>query len=99
MLPRGGSIREISPGVEEGEGQDLGRIHQRHRLSPQASHEQKNMLARCLFRELWIKDKEIVAVKPHGDFEPFFKLNWEEFSRTKIMKMRPRGDSNPRSPP
>jgi hypothetical protein len=49
-----------------------------------AGNEERNKLARCLFQEIWVKDKEVVAVKPQPEFEPFFKLNWEEF--TKIMK-------------
>ncbi|MFX0202545.1 MAG: recombinase family protein [Candidatus Hodarchaeota archaeon] len=49
-----------------------------------ASNEQRNKLARCLFQEVWVKDKEVVAVKPQPEFEPFFKLNWQEFS--KVMK-------------
>ena len=42
-----------------------------------ASNEQRNKLARCLFQEVWVKDKEVVAVKPQPEFEPFFRLNWE----------------------
>jgi len=51
-----------------------------------AGNAQRNKLARCLFQEVWVKDKEVVAVKPQPEFEPFFKLNWEEFS--KVMKSR-----------
>lgn len=51
-----------------------------------ANNKQKNSLTRCLFQEVWVKDKEVVAVKPQPEFEPFFKLNWEEF--TKVMKSR-----------
>ena len=57
------------------------------------TQEQRNMLARCLLQEVWVKDRDVVAVKPQPDFEPFLRLNWDEFS--KIMKWRPRGDSNP----
>ena len=32
------------------------------------------------------------AVKPQHDFEPLFKMNWEECSE--IMQWRPRGDLN-----
>ena len=52
----------------------------------QATNEQRNKLARCLFQEIWVKDKDVVAVKPQPEFEPFFKLNWKEFS--KVMKSR-----------
>lgn len=57
----------------------------------QANNEQRNKIARCLFQEVWIKDKEVVAVKPQPEFEPFFKLNWEEFS--KVMKFRSQSPS------
>lgn len=46
-----------------------------------ANDEQRNKLARCLFQEVWVKDRDVVAVKPQPEFEPFFRLNWEEFSR------------------
>jgi len=59
-----------------------------------AGNAQRNKLARCLFQEVWVKDKEVVAVKPQPEFEPFFKLNWEEFS--KVMKSR--GQAPPGSP-
>ena len=59
-----------------------------------ATQEQKNMLARTLLQEVWVKDGDVVAVKPQPDFGPFFKLNWEEFSR-RIINWRPRGDLNP----
>ena len=32
-------------------------------------------LDRCLFQEVWIKDKEVVAVKPQAELKPFFDLN------------------------
>jgi hypothetical protein len=56
----------------------------------EATQEQRNKLARCLFREIWLKDKQVIAVKPQPEFEPFFKLNYEEFVN-KILKIRPRG--------
>ena len=61
-----------------------------------ASAEQKNKLARTLFQEIWIKDNQVVAVKPQPELEPFFELNYDEFVN-KVMKKRPRWDSNPRS--
>ena len=45
----------------------------------EANQEQKNELARCIFEEIWIKDKQVIAVKPRPDFEPFFRLNYEDF--------------------
>ncbi len=56
-----------------------------------ASHEQRNRLARCLFQEVWIQDKSVVAVKPEPESEPFFRLNWEDFA--KRMKSEPRSPS------
>ena len=61
-----------------------------------ASGEQRNKLARTLFQEIWIKDNQVVAVKPQPELEPFFELNYEEFVN-KVLKKRPRWDSNPRS--
>jgi hypothetical protein len=43
-----------------------------------ATERQRNRLARCLFDEIWLKDKAVVAVKPRAEFEPFFRLNYEE---------------------
>ncbi len=59
-----------------------------------ATQEQRNTLVRTLFQEIWVKDQQVVAVKPQPVFEPFFKLNWEQY-KVEIMKWRPRGDSNP----
>ncbi len=61
-----------------------------------ASGEQRNKLARTLFQEIWIKDSQVVAVRPQPELQPFFALNYEEFVN-KVMKKRPRWDSNPRS--
>ena len=44
-----------------------------------ATPEQRNKLARCLFDQVWLKDKEVMAVKPVPELEPFFRLNYEEF--------------------
>ena len=64
----------------------------------EANQEQRNKLARCLFQEVWIKDKEVVAVKPQPELKPFFDLNYgamEEKLSQNFGKWRPRGDSNP----
>jgi len=53
-------------------------------------------LARCLFQEVWIKDKEVVAVKPHPELKPFFDLNYEAMQEKLSQdfgKWRPRRDS------
>ena len=60
----------------------------------EATGELRNNLARSLFQEIWIKDKQVVAVKPQPELEPFFQLNYEEYV-SKVLKKRPRGDSNP----
>jgi glucose-6-phosphate isomerase len=41
-----------------------------------------------LFQEIWIRNKQVVAVKSQPEFKPFFKLNYEEFVN-KRLKMRP----------
>ena len=64
----------------------------------QASQEQRNHLANCLLEVVWIKDKKVVAVTPHPEFKPFFDLQYEGLSHY-VLHWRPRGDSNPRSPP
>jgi hypothetical protein len=54
-----------------------------------ATPEQRNKLARCLFDQVWLKDKEVVAVKPVPELEPFFKLNYEEFLKLNIEDRSP----------
>jgi hypothetical protein len=51
-----------------------------------ATQEQRNKLARCLFDQVWLKDKEVIAVKPVPEMEPFFRLNYKEYCK-KILKM------------
>jgi len=58
----------------------------------EANPEQRNKLARCLFQEVWVKEKQVVAVKPQPKLAPFFKLNYEEFVNS-LLKKRPRGVS------
>ena len=60
----------------------------------EANQEQRNKLVRSLLQEIWLKDKEVVAVKPQPEFEPFFRIDYEEFVN-KSLKKRPRGDLNP----
>jgi hypothetical protein len=50
----------------------------------EATPEQRNKLARCLFGQVWLKDKGVVAVKPLHELEPFFRLNYEELSSNNI---------------
>ena len=59
----------------------------------EATGELRNKLARSLFQEIWIKDEQVVAVKPQPELKPFFQLNYEEYVN-KVLKKRPRGASN-----
>ena len=56
----------------------------------EATQEQRNKLALCLFDEVWVKDKIVVAVKPRAELEPFFRLNYEEFRSRNIEGEIPR---------
>ncbi len=38
-------------------------------------------VARRLFEEILIKDKEVVFVKPRPELDPFVRLNYEESTR------------------
>jgi len=49
-----------------------------------ATQEQRNKLALCLFSEVWLKDKNVIAVKPIPQLEPFFRLNYEDFCKKNI---------------
>jgi len=44
-----------------------------------AGQEQRNRLARQLFDEIWVKDKQVIAVKPRPELKPFFQLSYEEW--------------------
>ena len=57
-----------------------------------ATQEQRNKLARCLFDEVWVKDKVVVGVKPRPELEPFFRLNYEEFPKEYIEGRTSRRD-------
>ena len=62
----------------------------------------KNSFAICLLETAWIRDKRVVAVTPQPELKPFFDFNheaMEERLSQSFGKWRPRGDSNPRSPP
>ena len=52
-----------------------------------ATQEQRNKLARALFDQVWVKDAKVVAVKPRPELEPFFRLNYEEYSK-QILEVR-----------
>ena len=64
----------------------------------ETNQEQRNRLTRQLSDEIWVKGKEVMAVKPRPELKPFFDLNYEatqENPSPKIGKWRPRGDLNP----
>jgi hypothetical protein len=44
-----------------------------------ANQEQRNKIARQLFDEIWVKDKQVIAVKPRPELKPFFQLSYEEW--------------------
>jgi hypothetical protein len=46
-----------------------------------ATPEQRNKLALCLFDQVWLKDKNVIAVKPIPELEPFFRLNYEDLCK------------------
>ncbi len=52
-----------------------------------ATQEQRNKLARTLFDEVWLQDKDVVAVKPRRELDPFFRINYEE-SEAKAIEGR-----------
>jgi len=45
----------------------------------EANQEHRNKLARQLFDEIWVKDKQVIAVKPRTELKPFFQLSYEEW--------------------
>jgi DNA invertase Pin-like site-specific DNA recombinase len=47
----------------------------------EATHEQRNALGRQLFDEIWLKDKQVIAVKPRPELEPFFRISFEEWGK------------------
>jgi len=51
----------------------------------EANPEQRNVLGRQLFEEIWIEDKRVVAVKPTNELEPFFKVSYEEWLKEFAM--------------
>ena len=58
-----------------------------------ATQEQRNKLARCLFDEVWLQDKQVVGIKPRPELEPFFGSTTRS-SSDKILKVEYQGGSN-----
>ncbi len=48
-------------------------------------------MARSLFEEVWLKDKQVVGVKPRLELEPFFRLNYEEYVKQNVELATPTG--------
>ncbi len=63
----------------------------------EGTQDQRNKMANVLFEQIWIEDNKVATVKPAHELRPFFQLSYEE--HLKKSNKRPRGDSNPRSPP
>ena len=51
----------------------------------------RNKLARILFQEVWIKDKQVIAVRPQPEFEQFFELNYEAYVNLDYEGATPKG--------
>jgi site-specific DNA recombinase len=47
----------------------------------EANQEQRNTLGRQLFEEVWLKDKQVIAVRPRPEFEAFFRLSFDEWRK------------------
>ena len=98
-------LKRLAP--PDGEGKELEKLAQFLRSVADAWREadqpQRNRLARTVFEEVWIKDLEVIAVKPREGFEPFFSLDQLEKETDQasslVGKWRKRRDSNPRSQP
>jgi len=43
-----------------------------------ATAEQKQKIARLIFEEIWVENKQVVAIKPRPVFEQFFALDFSE---------------------
>ena len=63
----------------------------------EGSPEQRNQMTNILFERIWIEDNKVTAVEPRSELRPFFQISYEEHIKKSMN--RPRGDSNPRSPP
>jgi len=47
----------------------------------EADQDQRNRFSRQLFQEIWVKDKQVVAVKPRPELEPFFQMSYEDWMK------------------
>jgi hypothetical protein len=54
------------------------------------TNESQSESSECLFEEVWLKDKEVITVKPVAELEPFFRLDYKDFySREKMNSSFP----------
>jgi len=54
-----------------------------------AAQDHRNALLRQLFDEVWIRDDRVVAVRPRGELEPFFKLSFEDWMKQRFETEEP----------
>ena len=47
----------------------------------EADQNQRNRFSRQLFQEIWVKDKQVVAVKPRPELETFFQMSYEDWMK------------------
>lgn len=52
----------------------------------EADQNQRNAIGRQIFNEVWVKDKKIVAVRPTEDFEPFFRVSFDDWNTVYASK-------------
>jgi hypothetical protein len=45
----------------------------------EADQDQRNRIAHQLFQEILVKDKQVIAVRPRPELEPFFKISYEDW--------------------
>jgi hypothetical protein len=54
-----------------------------------ASQDHRNALLRQLFDEVWIRDDRVIAIRPRGELEPFFKLSFEDWMKQRFESDEP----------
>jgi len=47
----------------------------------EADQDQRNRFSHQLFQEIWVKDKQVVAVKPRPELETFFQMSYEDWMK------------------
>ena len=54
----------------------------------QANLEQKRKIARLIFEEIWVENKQVVAIKPRPVFQQFFALDFSERRKRRDSVLR-----------